>query len=1019
MQPINSTLFTRSSHRRQFSPRRKAGREMSTFLNFNCKNKCLTLTSPRFKTLFLLLSSLCIIYLLVDYRNHIYTPVLIRDNLQNLSPSPSPTSINHLVFGIAGSWKSWPKRQQYVRLWWKPECMRGFVFLDQIPQKTDNASSNSDSLPPLLVSGDTSRIPYTCKGGLRSAIRVARVVSELVNQNLSDVRWFVFGDDDTVFFTDNLVKTLSKYDHNRWYYVGSNSESFEQNAYNSFDMAFGGGGFAISYPLAKVLARVLDSCLMRYSHLYGSDARVFSCLVELGVALTHEPGFHQIDIRGDLFGFLSAHPLTPLLSLHHLDNVESIFPNVSQMQALEHLFKAVKVDPTRILQQTVCYDRSNSRTFSVSWGYTVQVFEGNHYLPDLISLQRTFTPWQRGRYVNLRHFMFKMRDFPRDPCQRPSTFFFESIHSGINGTQSNYRRYVFGNCTEAGASKNLERIRIHSQKLDLDIGQLQAPRRHCCDILPSFDKWEFKSTNGEHSIPVRTDPPFRLAFWGRHSSLLHLVIVQFVSFRFEYYLLGYVGFPSIEIKMSLSPLTSMNLSSNRLANILLVLSSLCTIYFIASLTFIRNSSSPESLLWTTSSHFSTPTSLDHVVFGIASSAKSWPQRKDYVRLWWKPQQMRGCVFLDTMPSGKAASNDALLPPICISEDTSQFRYTNKHGYRSAIRVARIVLETVALNHSNVRWFVFGEDNTVFLMENLVKTLSKYDHNLWYYIGSGSESFEQTAGFSTEMAFGGGGFAISHSLARVLANTLDSCLVRYPHLYGSDSRIFSCLTELGIGLTHELGFHQVDIRGDPFGVLAAHPLTPLVSLHNLDSVEPIFPNMTRLQALQHLFKAVKFDPARVLQQTVCYDRWFSLSISISWGYAVQVLEGYKLLPDLLPVEKTFKPWKTKETMYSNLYTFTTRELPIDLCKRPTIFFLESICLDGVRVKSIYRRVTSENCLQSKRLEYISVFSDKMDLDIRQLQAPRRHCCDILSSSIGNVMDISIRECRKEESIFMHP
>ena len=108
------------------------------------------------------------------------------------------------------------------------------------------------------------------------------------------MRWFVFGDDDTVFFVDNLVTVLSKYDHRKWWYVGSNSEFYDQNVRYSFDMAFGGGGFAISASLGKVLARVLDSCLMRYAHLYGSDSRIFSCLAELGVALTHEPGFHQV-----------------------------------------------------------------------------------------------------------------------------------------------------------------------------------------------------------------------------------------------------------------------------------------------------------------------------------------------------------------------------------------------------------------------------------------------------------------------------------------------------------------------------------------------------------------------------------------------------------------------------------------------------------------------------------------------------------------------------------------------------
>jgi hypothetical protein len=204
-----------------------------------------------------------------------------------------------------------------------------------------------------------------------------------------------------------------------------------------------------------------------------------------------------------------------------------------------------------------------------------------------------------------------------------------------------------------------------------------------------------------------------------------------------------------------------------------------------------------------------PTTLNHIVFGIASSKISWPNRKEYVKLWWKPDHMRGCVFLESMVEEANSYNDSgSLPPACISEDTSQFRYTYRNGPRSAIRVARVVFETVALNHSDVRWFVFGDDDTVFLPENLVKTLSKYDHELWYYIGSNSEIYGQNREFGFEMAFGGGGFAISYPLAKVLAKVFDACIERYPHLYGSDSRIYSCLAELGVGLTHEPGFHQV-------------------------------------------------------------------------------------------------------------------------------------------------------------------------------------------------------------------
>jgi len=87
----------------------------------------------------------------------------------------------------------------------------------------------------------------------------------MLRLDLPNVDWFVVGDDDTLFFADNLVHVLSKYDHTQMYYIGSNSESHLQNILFSYTMAFGGGGFAISFPLAKALAKMQDDCLSRYS----------------------------------------------------------------------------------------------------------------------------------------------------------------------------------------------------------------------------------------------------------------------------------------------------------------------------------------------------------------------------------------------------------------------------------------------------------------------------------------------------------------------------------------------------------------------------------------------------------------------------------------------------------------------------------------------------------------------------------------------------------------------------------
>lgn len=203
------------------------------------------------------------------------------------------------------------------------------------------------------------------------------------------------------------------------------------------------------------------------------------------------------------------------------------------------------------------------------------------------------------------------------------------------------------------------------------------------------------------------------------------------------------------------------------------------------------------------------TNLSHVVFGIAASAKLWNHRKNYIKTWWRSSEMRGIVWLDEPV--ESADDDHLLPPVRISDDTSDFVYRNPEGHRSAIRISRIVSETLRLgifDRPEVRWLVMGDDDTFFAVDNLVKVLRKYDHDQFYYIGSSSESHLQNMHFSYNMAYGGGGFAVSYPLAKELEKMQDNCLHRYPKLYGSDDRIQACMAELGVPLTREPGFHQV-------------------------------------------------------------------------------------------------------------------------------------------------------------------------------------------------------------------
>ena len=180
---------------------------------------------------------------------------------RNVDWEAKNTSLSNIVFGIAASAKLWKCRKRYVKEWWKPGQMRGYVWLEE---PVRNETGWGVDVPLCQISANTSQFRYTHKVGSRSAIRLARIVTEMYRFNLPEVDWFVMGDDDTIFFTDNLVRMLSKYDPSHMHYIGSQSESHWQNTEFSYGMAYGGGGFAISSPLARALSRMQDDCLHRY-----------------------------------------------------------------------------------------------------------------------------------------------------------------------------------------------------------------------------------------------------------------------------------------------------------------------------------------------------------------------------------------------------------------------------------------------------------------------------------------------------------------------------------------------------------------------------------------------------------------------------------------------------------------------------------------------------------------------------------------------------------------------------------
>ncbi|XVE64796.1 hypothetical protein DITRI_Ditri07aG0130600 [Diplodiscus trichospermus] len=403
--------------------------------------------------------------------------------MQRAPAKPKQTEIHDVVFGIAGSSKLWEQRKEYIKIWYKPKQMRAVVWLDD---RVKYSPEDKKTLPPVRVSSDTSNFAYTNLQGHRSAIRISRIVTEMSRMKMDNVRWFVMGDDDTVFVTDNLVRILRKYDHTQYYYIGSLSESHIQNIFFSYGMAYGGGGFAISYPLAKALSKMQDRCIQRYPGLYGSDDRMQACMAEVGVPLTKELGFHQYDVYGNLFGLLAAHPVTPLVSLHHLDLVEPIFPNATGVEALQRLMLPVKLDSAGIMQQSICYDKTKRWTISVSWGFAVQVFRGIFSPREMEMPSRTFLNWYRR--ADYTAYAFNTRPVSRNPCQKPFVFYMSRVgmDSEHNQTVSEYERHRLPHppCRWKMADPDKLGMVIVNKKPDPHLWS-RSPRRNCCRVMES------------------------------------------------------------------------------------------------------------------------------------------------------------------------------------------------------------------------------------------------------------------------------------------------------------------------------------------------------------------------------------------------------------------------------------------------------------------------------------------------------------------------------------------------------
>ncbi|OMO81731.1 hypothetical protein CCACVL1_12253 [Corchorus capsularis] len=413
-----------------------------------------------------------------------------------------------------------------------------------------------------------------------------------------------------------------------------------------------------------------------------------------------------------------------------------------------------------------------------------------------------------------------------------------------------------------------------------------------------------------------------------------------------------------------------------------------------------------------------PTNISHIRFVLVGSVKTWKHRKPYIEAWWRPNETRGNLFLDSPPTQEFLPWSSASPPYQINEDLTKLRIYPKLVNPGQVRMYHSILESFRLgDNKDVRWYVMGDDDSLFFVDNLVELLGKYDHNKYYYLGTNSETIRSNYDFSFDMGYGGAGYALSYSLIEALVPMMDSCIERYPYLFVSDHLSSYCSADIGVALTIEKGIHQIDLVGDISGLLSSHPQYPIITLHHFDTINPIFPSKNQSESIYHLMKAAKFDQSRMLQQTICYHRPSNWSFSVSWGYSAHIYENIIPRSVLRKPLETFAPWKKGRPP---LYMFNTRWLSNNPCEAPHVFFMDSIKkMEDNLVLTTYNRTSPRNlqaCSASGNHSADSITQIRVFLQsTKRKEAGRIECCDVKYVAGMNVANVKLRTCLNGEVI----
>jgi hypothetical protein len=209
---------------------------------------------------------------------------------------------------------------------------------------------------------------------------------------IAKAQWFAIGDDDTIWFMNNLLKTLQQYNSADTIYLGDMSDRTISITRHGRYYAYGGGGVILSRPLASLFARHTHEC-KRFTHMYGGDEMIGKCITEVvKVNLTRNRNFHQMDHSGDMTGYMES-GIDGIVTLHHIFSFWHPFTDkhTSDHNETMHLLELTyKIFGESFLKRYVRVNYRTNQTLLLTNGYSFSLFNRILTPAELIQVEKTW-----------------------------------------------------------------------------------------------------------------------------------------------------------------------------------------------------------------------------------------------------------------------------------------------------------------------------------------------------------------------------------------------------------------------------------------------------------------------------------------------------------------------------------------------------------------------------------------------------------------------------------------------------